>query len=59
MNALKLVLVVNSCAPIQSDRTTVAVAPDTDWTLMDILAMVYTHNINNSIMMRCSTIIIL
>ena len=42
MNALKLVLVVNSCAPIQSGHTTVAVTPDTDWTLMDILAMVYT-----------------
>ena len=40
MNALKLVLVVNSCVPTQSGHTTVAVTPDTDWILMDMLAMV-------------------
>jgi hypothetical protein len=40
-NALRLVLVVDRCAPTQSDRTTVAVAPDTDWTLTDTIAMVY------------------
>ena len=43
MNAPKLVLIVNSCVPTQSGHTTVAVAPDTDWTLMDTLAMVYTQ----------------
>ena len=41
MNALRLVLVVDRCVPIPSGHTTVAVALDTDWTLMDTLAMVY------------------
>jgi hypothetical protein len=41
MNARRLVLVVDRCAPTPSGRTTVAVALDTDWTLMGTLAKVY------------------
>ena len=41
MNAPRLVLVVDSCASTPLGPTTVAVALDTDWSLMDTHAMVF------------------